>query len=216
MPIIIIDGSDANDPCRKYVNSLSSQYTTVILCNTNIGHGRGMHLGISHSKTKYILLFDSDIVMLKSPVEQMLSMMEPDTYGVGYLEKTGYDGFEYGAHQIHKTQGFMMMLHPYFALISRENYYKFHPFVHHGAPCYLAALDIHNKGLTSKIIKEFPGLGHSSGRGWNWTGQPREYIEHHTAGTRKDRVSRGKSEIEGSWDYGKDSNFRTGLFTKRI
>jgi hypothetical protein len=215
MPIIIIDGSDRNDPCYAYASSLKSEITNVILCNYNLGHGRGMDMAIRYCKTRFALIFDSDIVMIKSPVEQMLAMVEPDTYGVGYLEKTGYDGYEYGAHQIHKTQGFMMMLHPYFHLLQISEYYKFHPYVHHGAPCYLAALDIHNKGLTTKIIKEFPGLGHSSGKGWNWTGQPREYIEHHTAGTRNDRVRRGKSEIEGVWVY-ENSNIRNGLFIKRV
>jgi hypothetical protein len=201
MHIIIVDGSDASDQCYLYVCSLASALTTVAVCGYNIGHGRGMDAAIGMCKTRFALIFDSDIKMLKSPVEQMLAMMEPDTYGIGYLEKTGYDGFEYGAHSNHKNEGFMWMLHPYFMLIQISEYYKFRPFVHHGAPCYQAALDIHKKGLTSKIIKEFPGLGHSSGKGWNWTGQPREYIEHHTAGTRNDRLRKGKKEIEGNWVY---------------
>ncbi len=213
MLIIIVDGSDQADPCREYVKSLASPYTMILLCNENIGHGRGMDMAIRQVNTRFALIFDSDIVMIKSPVEQMLSMMEPDTYGVGYLEKTGYDGYEYGAHAIHKKQGFMMMLHPYFHLLQVSEYFKFHPYVHHGAPCYLAALDIHNRGLTSRIIKEFPGLGHSSGRGWNWTGQPREFIEHHTAGTRRDRVRKGKTEIEGGWYY-ENSNLRSRFITK--
>jgi hypothetical protein len=214
MPIIIVDGSDASDPCYLYVCSLSSVITTVAICGRNIGHGVGMDIAIRMCKTRFALIFDSDIVMHKSPVEQMLALVEEDTYGIGYLEKTGFDGFEYGAHQNHKREGFMWMLHPYFHLLQISEYYKFHPYVHHGAPCYLAALDIHNKGLTSKIIKEFPGLGHSSGKGWNWTGQPREYIEHHTAGTRNDRLKKGKREIEGNWYYGnkhgKNSNSRFG------
>lgn len=199
MPIIIVDGSDPGDESRSYVKSIASPLTTVVLCNYNIGHGRGMHLALGMVKTKFALIFDSDIKMLKSPVEKMLAMMDVDTYGIGYLEKTGYDGFEYGAQPHHKSQGFMMMLHPYFHILQVSEYFKFHPYVHHGAPCFLAALDIHRKGLTSKIIKEFPGLGHSSGKGWCWTGEPREYIEHHTAGTRKSRSSKGKSEIEGEW-----------------
>jgi glycosyltransferase involved in cell wall biosynthesis len=200
MRIIIIDGSRKTDPCYEYARSLGTGMTTVVSANYNIGHGRGMHLGISMVKTKYVLIFDSDIVMHKSPVEKMLAMMEPDTYGVGYLEKAGLDGFEYGAKIRHKNQEFMWMLHPYFMLISRDRYYDFHPFVHHGAPCFKAARDIHMKGLTSKIIKSFPGLGHSSGKGFTWVGEPREYIEHHTAGTRKSRRGKGLLEIEGRWE----------------
>jgi len=200
MPLIIIDGSSPGDPCRAYVTSLASETITVGACGYNIGHGRGMDAAIRMCKTRFALIFDSDIQMLKSPVEQMLAMMEPDTYGVGYLEKTGFDGYEYGAQPHHRNQSFMYMLHPYFQLLQISEYFKFHRYVHHGAPCFKAALDIHQHGLTSRIIKEFPGLGHSSGKGWCWTGQPREYILHDPAGTRHARSSHGLSEIEGVWE----------------
>jgi glycosyltransferase involved in cell wall biosynthesis len=200
MQIIIVDGSDKTDLCREYVESLKSEYTTLILASFNIGHGRGMDLALQYVKTKYALIFDSDIIMHKSPVEKMLKMMDKDTYGVGYLEKTGFDGFEYGAKPHHYQQGYMYMLHPYFMLLQVKEYFKYHRFVHHGAPCFKAALDIHRRGLTNRIIKEFPGLGHSSGKGWNWIGQKREYIEHHTAGTRKIRRENGLQEIEPGWE----------------
>ena len=199
MLIIIIDGSNPNDPCAAYVKSLASEVTMVFSLGYNIGHGRGMCAGIEQAKTKYALIFDSDIEMLKSPVQIMLDMMEEDTFGVGYTEKTGFDGFEYGAHPHHKREAWMPYLHPFFQLINIENYRKFHPYVHHGAPCYLTMLDIYKRGLSSKIIKEFPGLGHSSGKGWNWAGIPREHIRHNTAGTRGSRKARGLSEIEGGW-----------------
>jgi len=198
--MIIIDGSDINDPCYNYVCSLASDITTVGVYQRNIGHGRGMDAAIRMVKTKYALIFDSDIVFLKSPVQQMLNLMEPDTYGIGYLEKTGLDGFEYGSKPHHKDQEFMYMLHPYFHLINVARYFEFHPYVQHGAPCFKAARDIHKQGLTSKIIKEFPGLGHSSGKGWVWTGEPREYIQHDTAGTRSVRRKKGLPEIELDWE----------------
>lgn len=201
MQMIIIDGSDVGSECNKYAVSLSSEITTVGVCGYNIGHGRGMDAAIKMCKTKFALIFDSDIVMVKSPIEKMLEMMEEDTFGVGYLEKTGLDGFEYGAHSFHKEQGFMWMLHPFFHLLQVSEYFKFHPYVHHGAPCYLTALDIHNRGLESKIIKQFPGLGHTAGKGWSWTPVPGEWIIHNTAGTRNDRRQHGKSEIEGIWTY---------------
>jgi len=200
MMIIIVDGSDEWDECRSYVKSLHSEHTTLMLAKGNIGHGRGMDTALRHVRTKYALVFDSDIVMHKSPVEKMLAMIENDTYGVGYLEKTAFDGFEYGAKPHHFQQGYMYMLHPYFMLLQVSEYFKFHKFVHHGAPCFKAAYDIHRRGLTSKIIKEFPGLGHSSGIGWNWKGEPREYIEHHTAGTRNLRRTKGLPEIEQGWE----------------
>jgi len=200
MKIIIIDGSNRNSECARYVKSLESPITKVEIMGKNIGHGRGMDMGIRMIKTRFALIFDSDIVMLKSPVEKMIALMEPDTYGVGYLEKTGFDGFEYGSKPQHAHQGYMMMLHPYFHLLQVKEYYKYHRYVHHGAPCFKAALDIHRRGLTNKVIKEFPGLGHSSGKGWTWTGEPREYIQHDTAGTRMIRRRKGLPEIELRWE----------------
>jgi len=200
MPIIIIDGSDRNDPCFDYVHTLASDIITVGVCGYNIGHGRGMDAGIQMCTTRFALLFDSDIIMLKSPVQLMLDMMEDNTYGVGYLEKSAYDGYEYGAKPQHRNQPYMYMLHPFFHLLQVKNYFKFHRYVHHGAPCFKAALDIHKQGLTDKIIKRFPGLGHTHGRGFVWSAVPGEWIKHDTAGTRKDRRRRGKQEIEQGWE----------------
>lgn len=200
MPIIIVDGSDPGDPCTSYVKTLVSDLTIVVLPGCNIGHGRGMCMGIDQAKTKYALIFDSDIEMLKSPVLAMLEMMEEDTFGVGYIEwKTAFDGFEWGAKLEHKNEGWMPYLHPFFQLINIKNYKKFHPYVHHGAPCYLTMLDIYKRGLSNRILKEFPGLGHSSGKGWNWGGIPREHIRHDTRGTRQARVEKHLPEIEAGW-----------------
>ena len=193
MPIIIIDGSDANDPCAAYVKSLESELTTVFSLGYNIGHGRGMCMGIDKAKTPYALIFDSDIEMLKSPVQAMLDLMEPDTFGVGYPEKIGLDGYGYGSKPHHKGQPWRIMLHPYFHLINIANYRKYHPYVHHGAPCYLTARDIHDKGLSDKILKVFPGLDHP-------TAEPREYIKHKVGGTGRLRIRKGQIHIEGSWD----------------
>jgi len=201
MPIIIIDGSDPGEPCAAYVKTLASSKTTVISLGYNIGHGRGMDLGIKKAKTKYALIFDSDTEMLKSPVSQMLEMMEEDTFGVGFIQRTALDGYDYGVKPQHKGQESMPYLHPYFQLINIQNYKKYHPYVHHGAPCYLTMRDIYKRGLSGKILKEFPGLGHSAGRGFNWEGKPKEYIRHDTRGTRNERKRRHQPEIERRWVY---------------
>jgi glycosyltransferase involved in cell wall biosynthesis len=200
MQIIIVDGSDKVNSCYEYICTLADENTRVFHAKKNIGHGLGLRVGLSYVKTPFALLFDSDIEMLKSPVQAMLEMMEDDTYGVGYIEKTAFDGHEWGSKPIHKTQGWMRYLHPYFCLIQLKEYRKYAPFIHHGAPAVNTMLDIHKRGLGEKVIKEFPGLGHSSGKGWVWEGQPREFIRHDPAGTRTYRRNRGLEEIEGIWD----------------
>lgn len=198
--IIVIDGSDYNDPCRNYLMGIADELTEVIFCDENIGHGRGMDLGIEICTTPLALIFDSDIEMLRPPIEEMVAMIETETYGVGYFEKTAYDGYEYGAKKEHQGKPFMMMLHPFFHLLQISQYYKYHPYVHHGAPCYKAALDIHLKGMEKKVYKVFPNLGHTSGKGWCWDAIEPVWIRHDTAGTRKARRKNGKPEIEQGWE----------------
>jgi glycosyltransferase involved in cell wall biosynthesis len=200
MKIIIVDGSNKNDSCYAYVKSLESHYTFPFQVEYNIGHGRGMCAGLYYVDTPYVLFFDSDIRMLKSPIISMINMFEKDTFGVGYIEKTGFDGYEFGVHPQHKQEGWVPYLHPYFQLVSVDNYYKFHPYIHHGAPCIFTMVDIYKKGLSDKILKEFNGLGHSSGKGFTWTGMPREYIQHDVAGTRKINKIQKNIEIEGVWE----------------
>ena len=187
MPIIIIDGSDPGDPCAAYVRGLASDVTTVVSLGYNIGHGRGMCMGIDKAKAPYALMFDSDIELLEPCVPAMLAMMEADTFGVGYIEDIGYDGFRYKIHP--HPEGSLPCLHPYFQLIDIKNYKKFHPYVHHGMPVYLTMLDIHKKGLSGKILKQFPGLVNNGPK----------FVEHHSSGTGGMRIARGLTHIEGPW-----------------
>ncbi len=198
MPIIIIDGSDAKNPCAHYVKSLASDLTTVVHVGSNIGHGRGMCLGIDYARTPCALVFDSDIEMLKSPVDEMFKMMELDTFGVGYIEHTDYDGFGIGARKNHKGED-MPYLHPYFQLINIHNYRKYHPYVHHGAPCYLTMLDIYKQGVSDRVLKEFPGLGHTAGADYGWVGKSSPWVRHDVKGTRDARVKKGLPQIEQGW-----------------
>jgi len=192
MKIIIVDGSPSNSPCKSFSKSLEDEKTEVIHVDYNIGHGRGLVLGISHVRTPFFLIFDSDIEMLKSPVQAMLDMMEEDTCIVGYTEKTDLGGHDYGARPEHMKKGWMKYPHPYFCLLQLKEYLKYKPFIHHGAPAVNLSLDIHRRGLSDKVIKEFPGLGHSSGEGTTWTSAPREYIRHDRCGT--------NSGITHPWD----------------
>ncbi len=194
MPIIIIDGSDVGDPCAAYVRGLASDKTTVVQPGYNIGHGRGMHMGIEKATTPYVLMFDSDTELLEPFIPAMLAMMEEDTFGVGYVEKIGYDGFVYGVHP--HLEGALPCLHPYFHLIDIRNYKKYYPYVHHGMPVYLTMLDIHKKGLSGKIIKQFPGLVNH--------GPDSKLVKHDvSSGTGDRRKAKGLSHIEGAWVYNK-------------
>jgi hypothetical protein len=136
--------------------------------------------------------------MLKSPLSKMLSKMEPDTFGCGWITEIGYDGFDFGTPGRNHTIP-IPYLHPYFQLLNVSNYKKYLPYCHHGAPCYKTMIDIYNKGLSKKILKNFL-TGHTAGQGMNWKGTPSKYIRHDFGGTRKINALAGKIEIPGQWE----------------
>jgi hypothetical protein len=186
MPIVIVDGSEPETECFRYVHSLSSDpLNNVVQVRYNVGHGRGMCIGFYYVDTPHILLFDSDIEMIKNPLKEMNNLLEADSFGAGRVQKTGFDGFDYKGNG---TSGFMLYLHPYFALIQKKVYKQFYPFVHHGAPCVYTMLDIHKRGLSNKILKSF---------------DLDPYVIHKTAGTRGVIRSRSVYEIEGCWEANK-------------
>lgn len=189
LKIIIIDGSDHLDSCYTYVRSLISDITIVKICGYNIGHGRGMNTGIQFVRTKFALIFDSDIVMFKSPVLEMLAMMEEDTYGIGGFDYVDIRGFGKNNHSLEWRESATKYLHPYFQLINVTIYKRFPPYVHHGSPCIHAMNAIKQQGLSNRILKEFPGASIYGS----------EYIQHDTDGTRSERRRKGKPEIEGGW-----------------
>ena len=124
MPIVVVNGSDLNDPCTLYLSSIRSNNTKVMAMGRNIGHGRGLDYGIRRVNTKYAMLFDTDIEMLKSPVKQMLNKMEDDSFGIGSVSKIGYDGNNCGKSKGHKIKGCLSYLHPFFQIINVANYLK--------------------------------------------------------------------------------------------
>lgn len=197
LPIILVDGSTPGNPCREFVESLNDTLITKIICNHNIGHGRGMCAGLEMCKTPYALLVDSDVIVREDILESMLKMMEPDTYGVGCLHNVGRDGEIFGTQKNHKTP--IPYLHPFFTLLNVANYRKYAPFVHHGAPCYKSMVDIFDKGLSKKVLKQFPGLHHCGGELDAGIGPGP--VEHRMQGTRKIAVAEngGGKGIEGDW-----------------
>lgn len=204
MKIIIVDGSENKNACYAYLHSIDKDNIKVYHMDYNIGHGRGMHFGVLKCTTPFVLFFDSDIEMVKSPLQAMLDMMEDNTFGVGYTELVAHDGHDYGVFERHNKQKPVKYLHPYFQLVQVKEYKKYHHYIHHGAPCISTMLDIHKRNLSDKVIKEFPGLGHTGTRqGVSWKTCDGEYIKHDVSsfgGTGRMRVAEGLPHIEGAWE----------------
>jgi len=197
LDMLIIDGSSESDPCFDYVRSLRSE-ATIYQFRNNVGHGPGMNIGLEKCKDDEALIFDSDIVMLRSPLSGMLSLMTRETYGVGWITEIGSDGFDYGTFPGHFREAPIPYLHPYFMILNVKQYFRFPPFINHGAPCFQAMKAIHEKGLSRDILGNFL-TGHTSGEGINWKGRPNPYIQHDFGGTRTMNKNNGEGEVPGKW-----------------
>lgn len=158
MPIIIFDASPYRSPGQQMCAKLASQYANVTHLHTgkNIGHGPGLDMAIKLVDTRLILIFDSDIVVNETPINEMLSVMnENDIYGCGAVLTTNSTG-------VNAATG-IDYLHPYFALIDKAKYLKYRPFVNHGAPLIATMNQLHEKGVKVANV-ELKGYVHHIGR----------------------------------------------------
>jgi hypothetical protein len=119
--IIIIDGSPKGSAGNIMANHLTENKPNIrcINANYNIGHGKGINMGMSMVTTPLV----NDRCL-----EFMLSKMETEErkYGCGLIVTTDENGCN--------TKEGIDYLHPYFSLIDREMFYKFPICTHHGAP----------------------------------------------------------------------------------
>lgn len=197
MKMIVIDCSDKGNVCQKYLDQICSEQTTVYRFNKNVGHGRGLNFGIARATTPYVVIMDTDTLILKSPLREMMNLMDKETYGVGWVTEIGRDGYDFGTFKT-QTEA-IKYLHPYFALINVEQFRRYVPFCHHGAPWYKTAVQMHDR-KESWRLKNFL-TGHTSGHGANWTGTPSEWVQHDFGGTRIALRRMGRKEVEGKWEF---------------
>jgi hypothetical protein len=159
LPILIINGSNLDSECTHILNSIQDDYITLVNVGYNIGHGKGMHLGLTTIETDLALIFDSDIYLKNGTIiEQMIDRIEYK-YGVGEIVKTNDEGYN-------KEGGEIKYLHPYFMLLDVKQYFKHPPFVHHGAPCYKAMNEINKSGCGQLLVEiELSDYVRHDGRG---------------------------------------------------
>jgi len=182
MKFIIIDGSEENSECRLFVQNELSKDPNIkcLLSNVNIGHGRGMNTLLNRVTTKYAIVFDSDMEMTETPLEEMLKVIG-DNYGVGEIQYVNKEGINIPQYPIS-----IPYLHPYFCMINVEQYKKFKPFFHHGAPCLSAMWDLFIQKKSNLLI-DFP---------------VKKYIKHDFGGTSDLERKIGNTRF-GVGDWGK-------------
>jgi len=162
LPILIINGSNEDSECTHILNSINDDYITLVNVGYNIGHGKGMHLGLTTIDTELALIFDSDIYLKNGTIIEQMEGLIDGKYGVGEIVMTNDEGYN-------KPDGKIKYLHPYFMLLNVESYLKHPPFVHHGAPCYRAMNEI-NKSGCGQLLVHYENLS--------------DYVRHDGRGTR--------------------------------
>lgn len=145
-PMILIDNGSA-DASTELIAKFSERDPAVraMLLPTNIFHGPAMDHGIHATKTRFVLLLDSDTEVKRSGyLEQMLEYFaeDPTVYAVG---KRGWTN-RFGYTPISLSEPHVAYVHPFASLIDRLKYLELAPFVHHGAPCYRNMWAAHKAG----------------------------------------------------------------------
>ena len=169
VPLLIMNNSDPEDRCTRYLKRLERTDSKVEVChyNENVGHGQAAREGIEMIKTKYVYYFDSDTIMYQGGVlEKMLKIMDDETYGISriiYIDRNGKN--------IRNDFKGERIKYLYFVvgLLNRNMYFRFHHWTRFGLPIFKAMIEINDAGIADKALKNFPV----------W-----EYVRHIGGGTR--------------------------------
>ena len=152
VPLIVIDNSDYDQSSDWLYQFAKKDTNTMLLFNTyNMHHGPSMHNGIilAHNLFENVLIFDSDILFLKSNIiEDMLTAIGDKKFiccGImGWVDNNGLN--------VKKNEG-IPYVHPRCILININEYLKLPPFQKHGAPCLDTMKFIYDNKLTNLLIE---------------------------------------------------------------
>lgn len=168
--LLIVDNSNVinHGHCLSCTESLkeyckNDPMTELHMMPFNIGHGLGLHYGITEVSTKYVYIFEPDTIhILPNLIENMLKMVNKETYGVGRVVQCPYihdikQGKNITLHSRNRKfiarnrrLSYMKMLWLYSGLIVIKRYSEFPPFDSHEGcnadPIRKASQAIHNTG----------------------------------------------------------------------
>jgi glycosyltransferase involved in cell wall biosynthesis len=140
VPLIVIENA-SQDGSAQFAQEFaeSREATTVIVNQTNRGHGPGMHQAIVQIETPYFFTLDTDCVSNRGGfLEAMLAQLKAsDLYAVGWLRWVNRAGVATRKKEVSETDKKVLVpyIHPCAALFDREKYLTLPPFAYTGSPC---------------------------------------------------------------------------------
>lgn len=150
--VYVVDGSDNKNLVKQTKMITKDRKNTVLFSlGRNIHHGPGLDFGIRKIDTKYILLMDTDSVIIKAGLIERMHDSLDGGYGIGKIEYVDRNGWN-----VPEGNG-IPYLHPRCALIDKDQYLKYKPALKHGAPMINAMTDIFDKGDQMEL-RDFPNL----------------------------------------------------------
>jgi len=166
VPYILLDNGGCVESLVT-IRDLGKKHRVLTIENgQNIGHGPGLHRGITHASTPYVFLLDSDTRVEKGGfLEKMLALFEndPKLLAAGWLRYVNASGVAGPKQELKRG---MPYVHPYACLLDREKYLRLPTFINSGAPATRLMSAVRRKGLH---LVSFP---------------IEEYVWHKVAGTR--------------------------------
>ena len=185
--VILVDNGSCNE-AEKFAVLAAEEHDSVlsIILSQNIGHGNGMHIGISIATTPYVFTLDTDATIIDGGfLEMMLEEFEcdPDLFAVGWSRFTNAQGVAYRDQTVERGYE---NIHPYAMMIDRKKYFTLVPFRHAGAPATKTMISAVESGYS---LLDFP-IG--------------EYVNHSECGTRGWFLGRwniGSSAISKEWHH---------------
>jgi GT2 family glycosyltransferase len=164
MRLVIVDNSGekhGGPECTKALKDYASNHenTDLYILEKNLGHGLGMHYGMKQIRTKYVYMFESDVIMRQpNLIEDMLKYMSDRIYAVGpYKFPVTYSGGKQcDSGTSVKT---MIRVWIYCCLMNVKQYFKFPPFCSdkgiNAAPTRNAFAAIHDTGRSRELLIDF-------------------------------------------------------------
>ena len=173
--VIVVDNSPRDDECaRKLYDMWQEKKIELLVNHGNLGHGKSLYLAMDLIKTKYVLIFDSDVEFINTNlIKDMMNLMDEEKYGIGYTTWAWPNGGSAAPYYTHlpRPSGAIKYLHPVCALLSVKTYYKFPPFEYSkyegGAPMIAAMRKINELGLEDNLLTHLPRSGYTRCKYWN-------------------------------------------------
>lgn len=180
--------------------------TRLIKTGSNIGHGPGMDMGIKLARTPFVLLFDSDILLIEPCIDMMFEKINDNVYAVGKLYVRNNKYF-YEKHRDLFVGDFAYIIDPAFHLLNRDQYYNFAPYISDGSPTVLSYLDIARQNKQHMLV-DFPVfnyVNHLKAGTRNMLENTGRFPEYFTTNPSKGYIEKWKEYLNGD-GFGKRNN----------